>query len=93
MFGFGGQTGDTPVSQIISVVFTLLIVAIFVRAILSWFNMDPRSPLVQALNSITEPILDPIRRIMPRLGMIDLSPMIAILVLEVVQRVLVDRFG
>ena len=48
MFGFGGQTGDTPVSQIISLVFTLLIVAIFVRAILSWFNMDPRSPLVQA---------------------------------------------
>ena len=92
MLGFGQDTGETAVSQIISVFFTLLIVAIFVRAILSWFNMDPRSPLILALNQVTEPILDPIRRFMPRLG-IDLSPMIAIIVLEVIQRVLVQRFG
>ena len=42
-----------------------LVIAIIARALLSWFNMDPRSPLIQALNQITEPILDPIRRIMP----------------------------
>lgn len=56
-------------------------IAIIVRALLSWFNLDPRSPLIQALDQITEPILEPIRRIMPRLGMIDLSPLVAIFLL------------
>ena len=93
MFGFSQPTGDSPVSQLASLVFTLLIVAIFIRAILSWFSIDPRSPIVQALNAITEPILDPIRRIMPRLGMIDLSPMVAIIVLGVMQSAVVSYFG
>ena len=93
MFGFNQPTGDSAVSQLASLVFTLLIVAIFIRAILSWFSIDPRSPLVQALNAITEPILDPIRRIMPRLGMIDLSPMVAIIVLGVMQSAVVSYFG
>jgi YggT family protein len=93
VFGFGQSTGTSPISQVASVVFTLLIVAIFIRAILSWFSIDPRSPLVQALNAVTEPILDPIRRIMPRLGMLDLSPMVAIIVLGVMQSAVVSYFG
>ena len=92
MFGLGIQGGDNPVSQVIAGVFTLLIVAIFIRAILSWFSIDPRNPLIEALNAITEPILEPIRRFMPRLG-IDLSPLIAIIVLEVVAQVVVSRLG
>jgi YggT family protein len=39
--------------------------------------MDPGNPIVVVVHEITEPILQPIRAIMPRLGMIDLSPMIA----------------
>lgn len=46
--------------------------------------MDARNPLIQVLDAITEPIMEPIRRIMPRLGMIDLSPLIAILLLNFV---------
>ncbi len=83
--------GETAASQVVCLVFTVLTIAIFARAILSWFNMDPRSPLLQMLNSITEPILDPIRRIMPRLGMIDLSPLVAILLLQFVSSAL-QRF-
>ena len=37
---------DNPVAQAISVIFSLLIVAIFIRAILSWFSIDPRNPLI-----------------------------------------------
>ena len=92
MFG-GNCIGTTAGSQVVCLVFTLLTIAIFARAILSWFNMDPRSPLVQVLNTITEPILDPIRRIMPRLGMIDLSPLVAILVLQFVSRGLQGLLG
>lgn len=78
----GGGSGTSTASQIVYIVFTLITVAIFIRAILSWFNLDPRSPIVQTLNAITDPVLEPIRRIMPRLGGIDLSPLVAILLLQ-----------
>lgn len=81
LFG-AGCIGSSVASQVVCLFSTLLVLAIIVRALLSWFNMDPRSPLIQTLNSITEPILEPIRRIMPRLGMIDLSPLVAILLLQ-----------
>lgn len=71
----------------------ILVIAIFIRAILSWFQMDPRNPLIQALDSVTEPILEPIRRIMPRLGMIDLSPLIAILLLVFISNGLQQFLG
>lgn len=85
--------GSTLASQVVCLLSYVLIVAIIIRALLSWFNMDPRSPLIQALNSITEPILEPIRRIMPRLGMIDLSPFIAIILLQVLSTGLQQFFG
>ncbi len=64
----------------------ILSVAIFIRIILSWVGMDPRNPVVVFLHDITEPILGPIRRFMPRMGMLDLSPMVAIILLKVVGR-------
>ena len=58
--------------------------AIILRAILSWFPIKPYNPAVVILNQITEPILAPIRRLIPRAGMLDLSPLVAILVLQLV---------
>jgi YggT family protein len=92
-FGGGGCVGETPASQVICLLALVLTIAIFARAILSWFQMDPRSPLIQVLDSVTEPILEPIRRIMPRLGMIDLSPLIAILLLQFVSNGLQQFLG
>ena len=57
--------------------------AIFLRAIVSWFAIDPRNPLIQVLDQITEPILSPLRRVVPRIGMIDITPLVAILLLQV----------
>ena len=54
--------------------------------IISWVGMDPRNPFVVFLHDITEPILSPIRQFMPRLGMLDLSPLMAIILLQVVGR-------
>ena len=73
---------DTAAAQIVCLLGTILTIAIIARALLSWFNMDPSSPLIQALNAITDPIIEPIRRIMPRLGMIDLSPLVALLAVQ-----------
>ncbi len=61
--------------------------SIFVRIILSWTGVDPSSPLYTVIHEITEPILGPIRSIMPRLGMIDLSPMIAMFLLFIMLRI------
>jgi YggT family protein len=60
--------------------------AIFIRIILSWIGTDPRNPVVIFLHDITEPILAPIRQYMPRLGMLDLSPMVAIILLSLIAR-------
>jgi YggT family protein len=65
----------------------ILQIAIIGRALLSWFPIDPRSPLVTVLNEITEPVLAPLRRVVPRIGMIDITPMVAIFVLYIIQQV------
>lgn len=67
---------------------TILQFAIIGRSVLSWFPIDPRSPIVSILNEVTEPILAPLRRVVPRVGMIDLTPMAAIFILFIVLRVL-----
>ncbi len=59
----------------------VLIFAIFARSIITWFPIDRTGPIVGALNAITEPLLDPLRRIVPRIGMVDITPMIAIFLL------------
>lgn len=82
-------------SQTVCMLFNFLILAILVRALLSWFRLDPMNPLIQALNAVTEPIIDPIRRIMPRIAMLDFSPMIAMILLAIIsaplQQFLIDR--
>jgi YggT family protein len=55
--------------------------AIIARSLLSWFPIDQGSPLYQLLFRVTEPIIEPLRRVMPSTGMMDLSPMVAIVIL------------
>jgi YggT family protein len=76
--------------EIIQATILVLTLAIIGRALMSWIpNMDPRNPIAEFLITITEPILAPLRRVMPRTGMIDLTPMIAIILLQVIGRILV----
>ena len=55
--------------------------AIFARSIISWFPIDKNGPVFQALAAITDPILEPLRKVIPPLGMLDISPMVAMVVL------------
>jgi YggT family protein len=59
----------------------VLIWAMIGRAVLSWFNLPPNNLLVTILYRITEPILSPLRRVVPRVGMIDITPMVAIILI------------
>ena len=64
----------------------VLSLAIFGRVIMSWISPRGNDPVSTILFQLTEPILGPIRRIMPRLGMFDLSPMVALILLNFVIR-------
>jgi YggT family protein len=66
----------------------VLIFAIFARSLLSWFPIDRNGVIFQALDALTEPILGPLRRVIPLVGMIDVTPMIAIFVLFIISRAL-----
>jgi len=74
--------------QMIGVLIQVLGFAIFARAILSWFPIDRNGPVFQALDAITEPILEPLRRVIPPIGMIDITPMIAMFLLLYIGSVL-----
>lgn len=70
--------------QLIYFLCQLLSMAIFGRAILSWFPMGYNNPIIKFLVNITEPVLAPLRRVIPRIGMIDITPMIAIILLQAI---------
>lgn len=63
---------------------------IIIRAVMSWVNPDPNNPLVKALRVITEPILKPLRDLIPpaRLGGIDISPILAIVLIQILRYLL-----
>jgi YggT family protein len=67
----------------------VVILLVFVKIVLSYF-MDPYHPVRQTIDSIVEPMLAPIRRIIPPIGMIDFSPLVLIIVIQVVGRILIN---
>jgi YggT family protein len=75
------------VAQLISLTATILSVLIFIWVVLSWI-MPPYHPLREALDRIVEPMLMPIRRVLPMTGPVDFSPMILIILIELLARIL-----
>lgn len=77
------------VAQFTMTFITILTWAIVARSLISWLPIDQTSTIYQVLFRITEPIIDPIRRVMPNTGMLDLSPLAAILVMIVLQQMVI----
>ena len=79
--------------QFVSLLTFALWAAILARVILSWITVDQSSafyPLVAFVHEITEPILGPIRAVLPNLGFLDLSPMVALLLMGLIRQVLLS---
>ena len=75
------------IKYFIEILTSVLMVAIFARVVLSWLPIgNSNHPVVAIIYQITEPILGPLRRILPRVGMLDLSPMAAIFILVIIAR-------
>ena len=80
LIGSGEEPGSLLLILNLTQFFTYAIIA---NALLSWVSPDPLNPIVQLLTLIALPIMEPIRRVVPPLGgAIDISPIIAILALQ-----------
>jgi YggT family protein len=69
----------------VSAIFTILMAALLIRVIASWLGIGPYRRWMRPIMALTNWIIDPIRRILPPVGMFDFSPMVAWLVLYVVR--------
>lgn len=75
--------------MLLLLILDLYSLVVFAAVILSWLNLSPDNPFVRVVTALTEPVLGPIRKVMPDLGGIDLSPMVLLLGITVLRRVLV----
>lgn len=64
----------------------ILFIFILLRTIVSWFNISPQNRLVYLLDQFTEPLLAPLRHLVPALGIFDLTPLLAAILLELVRQ-------
>ncbi len=81
----------TGIAQVLDILLNLYMWAIIISALLSWVSPDPYNPIVRFLHQVTEPALGTIRRFIPLRGMgIDVSPIIAILVIIFLRSALVS---
>jgi len=79
------------IARILDIGLTLYMYIIIARALISWVSPDPYNPIVRFLNSITEPVLYPIRRKLPsRFGGMDFSPIVVILAIIFIQSFVVQ---
>jgi len=80
--------------QLLLTLLNIYMWVIIIRALISWVNPDPYNPIVQILIRVTEPVLRPLRRLVPprKLGGLDISPIIAILLIQLVRQTLIYSF-
>lgn len=63
-------------------------IVVLVAVVLSWIQLPPDNPLVRFTRAVVDPVLEPIRRLLPSFGGFDLSPMILLLTISMLRRVL-----
>ena len=74
---------------IINIVSQLLVLLVFISVILSYF-MDPYHPIRRGVDNIVQPMLAPLRRVVPTVGMLDFSPVVLILLIQLVKSLLIS---
>jgi YggT family protein len=82
--------------SIICGLLSLYLLVLFVRAVMSWFPIRPDSgliPVLRAMDTVIDPVLQPLRRIIPPAGMFDLSYLALVIIILVVQGALCGGRG
>ena len=75
-------------ARLINIISQFLIILVIVKVILSYF-MDPYHPVRRTIDNLVEPFLAPIRRVVPLIGMFDFSPLILIILVQILASVLI----
>ena len=76
--------------SIISIAFEILTYIIFIRVILSWFPHNPYQPVIRLIYQISNSILSPIRNSVSPIGGIDISPIIAIFIIQLIKNLILN---
>ena len=84
------MSASSFLASFISILFNVLTLAIFGRVLASWVDPFANNRITQILRDITEPILAPIRNLMPSMMMFDFSPIIATLLLQALGKLLIQ---
>lgn len=75
--------------NVINIAFEVYAGLMLLRVLLSWVPHNPRNPIIRFVYEITEPVLGFFRRIIPPIGMIDISPIVAFIALDILRRVII----
>ncbi|PID85943.1 MAG: hypothetical protein CSB13_05415 [Chloroflexi bacterium] len=78
--------------QIFNLIYNIIFILLLVRAVLSWVRPDPYhevwGPILRVVHQLTEPMLAPIRRLLPQTGMVDWSPLVLLIGLMVLRSII-----
>lgn len=78
------------IETFVNLLFQALLFAILGRVLISWIDPMGNMRITQILREITEPILAPIRSVLPSIGMIDLSPLVAMLLIQLLHNLILS---
>lgn len=71
----------------------ILIIAVFARSLMTWFPVSRDNQFARMLNTVTDPLIEPVRRVLPRTGMFDFSAMVVLVLLYVMLSVVQRATG
>jgi len=77
-------------ANVLDIIFTIYSFIVIIAAVISWVNPDPYNPIVRFLYRVTEPLLRPIRKLLPFRLPVDISPLILLFLIYFLQRFLVS---
>ncbi|ERP89357.1 membrane protein [Alcanivorax sp. P2S70] len=83
--GIGGQLILYSLRELAAVILNYIFWAVLLRVILSWVAPDPYNPVVRIVVQITEPVMAPVRKLLPPMGGFDLSPLVVLLGIQLLQ--------
>ena len=76
----------TALIYLVDTLLTLALFVVFARLLLQWARADFRNPIAQAIVKITNPLILPLRRVLPPIGKVDTASVVAVLLVEIIRR-------
>lgn len=86
------QNTVMAVAKVVDLLLGLYFWLVIARALISWVEPNPYNPIVNFLYSVTEPVLERVRRVVPMIGGFDISPIAVLILIEVARQIFAGAF-